>query len=153
MLMSLGLTIQAHRMSSSEQDAKGAAAEAALIQLGFATQPMGAQIPVGTSAGNRYYLKQIKDNGTAAWSDAYSTNATTSTPAAATTATATSATTNGPVCTASRAKPKPRSNDEPANACFRPKFISISIKQRNRQQQPPMVIVHRKVGPIVKIVS
>ena len=49
MLMSLGLTIQAHRMSSSEQDAKGAAAEAALIQLGFATHSnMGAQMPVRT---------------------------------------------------------------------------------------------------------
>ena len=46
MLMSLGLTIQAHRMSSSEQDAKGAAAEAALIQLGFATPTMNQQLPV-----------------------------------------------------------------------------------------------------------
>ena len=34
-------------MSSSEQDAKGAAAEAALIQLGFATTPsLSPQIPV-----------------------------------------------------------------------------------------------------------
>ena len=34
-------------MSSSEQDAKGAAAEAALIQLGFATTPtLNPQIPV-----------------------------------------------------------------------------------------------------------
>ena len=46
--MSLGLTIQAHRMSSSEQDAKGAAAEAALIQLGFTTPTMNQQLSVST---------------------------------------------------------------------------------------------------------